>query len=212
MSLSSVREDIAKGAAWMTFFKLTERTLGIISTLILARLLLPEDFGLVAMAMSIVAATEILTAFGFDVVLIQKQGATRAHYDTAWTLQVCFGLAGAICLTLLASPTAWFYHEEQLKSVIYVIAVSFFFRNLENIAVVDFRKKMVFHKEFAYRFSIKIIGFCVTIPLAIYLRSFWALVFGQLTLSLATFVLSYAMNSFRPRLSFTHTREIFDFR
>ncbi len=87
----------------MVFFKLTERSIGLISTIILARLLIPEDFGLIAMAMSIIAILELLGAFGFDVAIIQNQQAERKHYDTAWTYNVLFAIGSTLILALLAS-------------------------------------------------------------------------------------------------------------
>ena len=69
----------------MVLFKLVERGLGLISTLILARLLGPTDFGIVAMALSFIVMAELLTAFGFDVAIIQAKGATDDHYHSAWT-------------------------------------------------------------------------------------------------------------------------------
>jgi lipopolysaccharide exporter len=53
--LSEIREKMARGAAWMVLFKFVERGIGLMSTIVLARLLLPADFGLVAMAMSLIA-------------------------------------------------------------------------------------------------------------------------------------------------------------
>jgi O-antigen/teichoic acid export membrane protein len=82
-----MRKAIATGAAWMVSFRLIDRSLGIISTAILARLLLPADFGLVAMAMSVIALIELATAFGFEVALIQKAEPDR-DYDTAFTLNL----------------------------------------------------------------------------------------------------------------------------
>src|SRR5262245_43542050 len=75
----SVKKQIAKGAIWMLAFKLTERLLGLFSTIILARILLPSDFGIVAMAASLVAVLELLTSFSFDVALIQRHELDRRH-------------------------------------------------------------------------------------------------------------------------------------
>ncbi|MEO7760694.1 MAG: oligosaccharide flippase family protein, partial [Casimicrobiaceae bacterium] len=63
---------LAAGALWMVLAKLAERSLGLVSTLILVRLLAPADFGIVAMAMSLIALLELFSAFGLDTVLIQK--------------------------------------------------------------------------------------------------------------------------------------------
>jgi len=74
-------------------FRLLDESIGLISTLILARLLTRSDFGLVAMAMAVVALLELMGAFGFDSALIQRQDTERKHYDTAWTFNVIFGLS-----------------------------------------------------------------------------------------------------------------------
>jgi lipopolysaccharide exporter len=71
-----VQAKMARGAMWMVLFKLLERSLGLISTLILVRLLSPADFGIIAMATSFIFMAELLASFGFDVALIQKQDAT----------------------------------------------------------------------------------------------------------------------------------------
>ena len=106
----------------MVLFKLIERSLGIVSTVILVRLLIPEDFGLIAMAMSIIAALELMGAFGFDMALIQNQDADRDHYNTAWTFNVIFAASSAILLVAIAIPAANFYHEPRLEVVIYFLA------------------------------------------------------------------------------------------
>ena len=76
---SGLQGQMAKGAIWMVLFKMIERSLGLISTLILVRLLLPADFGIVAMALSFIVMAELLTAVGFDVALIQNKNATIEH-------------------------------------------------------------------------------------------------------------------------------------
>jgi O-antigen/teichoic acid export membrane protein len=76
--LPEIGSRMASGAVWMVLFKFAERGLGFVSTLILARLLMPSDFGLVAMATSLVAMLELLNAFGLDLALIRRPDAGRA--------------------------------------------------------------------------------------------------------------------------------------
>src|SRR5436190_24018131 len=83
--------QVARGVGWMVLFKLSERSVGFISTLILARILSPNDFGLVAMATAVAAGAGLMSAFGFDSALIQRQHVDRSHYDTAWSFNVTFG-------------------------------------------------------------------------------------------------------------------------
>ena len=89
---AEVNASIAKGAIWMVALRFCVKGISIISIMILARLLSPEDFGLMALASSIYIMVELIRAFGFSTALIQKQDAERAHYDTAWTMQIIFAL------------------------------------------------------------------------------------------------------------------------
>src|SRR5688500_19973733 len=113
---------MASGAAWMVLAKLAERSLALVSMLILARVLVPQDFGIVAMAMSFVALLEMLTAFGFDVALIQKQTKERGHWDTVWTFTALVGFAIAALMIAFAGLVADFFDEPRLVEVMWVLA------------------------------------------------------------------------------------------
>lgn len=185
----------------MVVFRLLERSLGLVSTLILARLLMPADFGLVAMAMSVVALLELASAFSLDVPLIQRQSPTRAHYDTAWTLNLLFGAGCASAMALLAFPAAAFYGEDRLGPVMLVLSAGWFLQGFENIGIVNFRRTMNFRRETAFLLSKKLVGFCVTLGLAFGFRTYWALVAGIVAGRAAGVALSYLLEPFRPRLS-----------
>ena len=85
---ANLNRRMAAGALWMVGLRFALRGLGLISTLILARLLVPEDFGLVALATTIATLLEICGQFSFDLALIRDPKAGREHYDTVWTLNV----------------------------------------------------------------------------------------------------------------------------
>ena len=99
---SDIRTKIAKGVGWTVLTRLSIQGIGIISILIMARLLVPEDFGLVALATTFSGALMAMSEFGFDTVLIQNQNATRRHYDTAWTMSVIRNAVLAIALSATA--------------------------------------------------------------------------------------------------------------
>ena len=142
--MSSIRSSMARGAVWMVLFKLLERSLGMISMLILARLLVPADFGLMAMATSLVALLELITAFGVDTALVQRRDATPAHFNSAWTLNVCAGGAIATMMLLMSWPASVFYREPRVTAVICALAFAAAVQGFENIGVVTFRKEMRF--------------------------------------------------------------------
>ncbi len=190
---------------------LLDRSIGIISTLILARLLFPADFGIVAMCMSVIAALQVFTAFGFDVVLIQNQNSTRDHYDTVFTLNLLLGVGTSIAIAAAAGLTATYYSEPRIVLPMMVLAFGVFCRSFENVKVVDFRKDLEFKKEAILRVSQKLSGFVVTIPLAFYLQTYWAMIFGMLFMWIFSVLLSYYMKPYLPRFSLSKLKEIFSF-
>lgn len=190
---------------------LLDRSIGLISTLILARLLIPEDFGIVAMCMSVIAALQVFTAFGFDVVLIQNQDSTREHYDTVFTLNVLLGAGTSLAIVAAANLTANFYSEPRITLPMTILAIGVFCRSFENIKVVDFRKDLEFKKEAVLRIGQKLSGFVVTIPLAFYLQSYWAMIAGMLAMWVFSVLLSYYMKPYMPRISLAKVKEIFSF-
>lgn len=195
----------------MVFARLATRGLGVVSTLVLARVLMPEDFGLIAMATSIVGLTELLRAFGFDTALIQDQNAQREHYDTAWTLNALLGIAAGALVALLAWPTAAYYTESRIALVMLALAAGIAIQGFENVGVVDFRKYLRFDREFVFMLGAKIAAFVATVSAAFWLRNYWALVIGILAGRTWSLGASFWMHSFRPRLSTSAWRELLGF-
>jgi PST family polysaccharide transporter len=206
-----MKSQIASGAGWMVLFRLIDRSLGVISTLVLARLLVPEDFGLVAMAMSLLAIIELATSFNFEVALIQRAEVQRIHYDTAWTLNVLLAMACGAVTALLAYPTALFYGEPRLTSLLLVLAGGWLLSGLENIGIVDFRRNLDFRREFKFLAVRRALSFALTIALAVSLHSYWALVVGSVGGKLLGVGLSFLMHPFRPRPSVKAARELMSF-
>jgi lipopolysaccharide exporter len=207
----SLSQRMTRGAAWMLLMKFVERSLGLVSTLILVRLLSPSDFGIVAMAISVIGMAELLTAFGFDVALIQRQDTVVDHYHSAWTCNLLMGAGISLLLLLSATPVAAFYLQPDLIAVVCVLALGPVLGGFENIGVVAFRKDLDFRKEFLFLTSKKLIAFSITVPLAFWLRSYWALVAGMVASRGAGAALSFVFHPFRPRFSLSHARDLFGF-
>src|SRR5689334_3660435 len=134
----------------MVGFRMLDRGAGVISMLILARLLLPEHFGIVALATSVLAFVELLGALGLDTILIQKRDLTRDHWNTAWTIQLMAATLCACILAVAATPATWFFHEPRLGPIVYMLALAMLIDGLQNIRIVEFRKEMRFDREFLY--------------------------------------------------------------
>ncbi|MFN0301310.1 MAG: lipopolysaccharide biosynthesis protein [Burkholderiales bacterium] len=198
----SINSRVVRGASLMVLLKLVDRGIGLVSTIVLARLLVPADFGLIALAGSLIAMLEVLGAVGLDTALIQRSDARREHFDAAWTFHILFGLTTAVIVAGITWPLAVYYQEPRLAWVMPMIAIAHAIQAFENIGVVAFRKELEFDREFKYRVIRRVVTtFIVTIPLALILESYWALLIGSLAGSCITVALSYALHPFRPRLS-----------
>ena len=209
--MEAVNKGMAKGAFWMILFRFVTRGIGLISTVILARLLMPADFGLVAMAMTIIAAFELMSAFSLDVVLIQNRDAGRSHYDTAWTFSVIAAALQALILFAIAPWVAHFYSDQRLTAVVWLLALGVLVQGFENIGIVAFRKDMEFHKDFKFQVAKKLVSFAVTMALAFWFRNYWALVGGMLVSRVMGVAFSFIIQPYRPRFSLEAKGELFHF-
>jgi lipopolysaccharide exporter len=207
----SVNASIAKGAVWMLALRFCVKGISIVSIMILARLLTPEDFGLMALATSVYALVELFRAFGFSTALIQKQNASRAHYDSAWTMQVIFAILSASLLMVISKMASEYYGDLRLINILYTMAAIIFISGFKNIGVVQFKKEMTFNREFKYQLLIKLSAFSATIPLAWYLQNYWALLVGMFMSNLVSVFLSYTMQNYRPKLCLKEYRSLLGF-
>jgi O-antigen/teichoic acid export membrane protein len=195
----------------MISFRLLDRMVGLVSVLILARVLTPADFGLVAMATAMIAFIEIFGSFGLDLALIQRPGATREHYDSAWTMNVLIGASVGLVLLASAWPLASFYGDPRLVALVAFLALGPLIQGCENIGVVAFRKDLNFDREFRFLLSKRLLSFAITVALAFWLRSYWALAIGMVFGRLVGVAISYALHPFRPRWSLARAGDLLHF-
>lgn len=202
---------IAGGAGYMVMARLAMKGIGVLKTIVLARLLLPEDFGLVAFAMTLVGAVEILSQFSFDMAIIANRTADRRHYDSVWTMSILRGLATALLLggTALVAPELFGF--EGLAAVMLALAAGSVIQGFLNPGSIDFRKHFVFRREFLLLTGPAVASLVVTLACALAWRDYWALVAGILTRNAVELALSYALSPYRPRFGLAVWREIFAF-
>jgi lipopolysaccharide exporter len=199
------------GSFWLISMRWAIRLTGVVSTLILVRLLSPADFGVVALAMVVVGMLEIFSQTGQEGAIVRMQNPTREHYDTAWTLSVLIGLAIGTAIFLAAPFTTYYFHDPRSVAVMRCLALRAVLGGFANIGMVDFKRNLRFDKYFQYNCLAKLCSASVAIVLAIVLRTYWALVGGMLTAAVALNVLSYIMSSYRPRFSLAKLHEIWSF-
>ena len=208
---ASVGRRMADGAVWLIGLRMATRLLGLISLLIVARLLLPEDYALIALATTIAALLEVAGDFGAELMVIREQNADRHDYDTAFTITLIKGVIDAVLLCALAKPIALWFGDVRLENIIYCCAAASLVFSARNIGVVDFRKNLEINKEFAFQITGKLAQFFTAVILAYLWQSYWALMAAILVHRVVMLATSYILSSYRPRLSLRYWRKYFNF-
>lgn len=197
----------AIGATWMVAWRMVTRILGLASTLILARVLVPADFGLLAMATTFAAVIEALSQLGLQDALVRHpEGETLL--DTGFTLQLGRAVATSLVVALAAPAAAWWFQEPRLTPVLLVLAASSLVAGAENIGIVEFRRELRFGRQFALLSGPRLLQVAVTIPLALALQSYWALLVGIVVARLARTAMTYVVHPYRPRLRLAGWRKL----
>lgn len=197
---------VRSGFSWLVSSSLVGELIRFARSVVLARLLLPEDFGLFGMALTIVAALNAVTMLGLDRTIVANKFDSRdelkAHLDTVWSA----GLVRSLVITLLVAASAYpisrFYGQPQLNVIIPVLGLVSLIQGLQNIGLVILRKEISFARIFWYELATNVGGIALTVGLALFWRNVWALVIGLLLTTALGTVLSYAFHSYRPRLAF----------
>lgn len=202
---------IARGSIWAMVSRWSMRLLGLVNTIVLARLLTPADFGVVTIAMIIAGAIEIFGQTGQWLAIIRHPAPTREHYDSAWSVSIVLNLVLGILIWLAAPVAVLYFHESRASVVVHVVAFRTMISGLENVGVVNFQRAFNFRRLSVYNSFPSVVSFVLTLASAVFLRNYWALVIGIMSQQVATIVLSYAMESFRPRIGFSKVREIWSF-
>lgn len=202
---------VGKASMWVALTRGFINVLGLFSMVVMARLLVPADFGLVAAASAIFAVLMAITDMSMAQALIAHRNPNRDHLNTAWTLGLLRGLTLALLLAIAAPFLARFFEEERLTGVLWVFAGSILLTGLANPRPILLQKELVFWQDFVLQVVARLLTLVVSVAIAWYYRSYWALVLGTVAGQFAAVALSYCILPFLPRLSLRHVRELLGF-
>lgn len=205
---SSVRSTLIRGAAWALAMRWSIRGMGLISTVILARILHPEDYGVIAMAFLVVGLLEAFMNVGAPQALVRLGTTTNDYVNSAWTLRGLQGLLIGACLALAAPWAAVFFDEPRLEMVLWVLAMAQAPMGFSNIGMTLAYRDLQFATEFKWLFSNKLVSVCVTLLTAVYVPDYRALLTGIVAGYVMEFALSYWLHPYRPRWAISRVKEL----
>ncbi|MBU1044125.1 MAG: lipopolysaccharide biosynthesis protein [Candidatus Omnitrophica bacterium] len=200
--LPSLARKIVHGGMWIFLWRIIEKLLGLIRLIVVARLLSPNDFGLLGVAALVTAILNIFIESGFNQALIQKKETIQKFLNTAWTVQAIRGVFIFAIIWFIAPFAANFFNEPKSLNIIRFFSFTQVIDGFRNIGLVLFQKEMEFKKQFFCNIFPEIIALIATIWAAYILHNVWALVIGAIVCSVFIFIFSYAMHPYRPRLEF----------
>jgi lipopolysaccharide exporter len=202
---------VRSAASWVAASMLLGQALALGRTVVTARLLMPDDFGLFSMAATVVVAVSSLTTIGLDQSIIahgfDAEERLRTQLDATWTAELLRRLLVTLMLAAIVSASARFYRRADLVATLAIVGFTPLIQGLQNIGLVIPRKQVRFAILFWHELTASIATTLISIALALALRNVWALVAGQLAGALSSTLLSYFFHPYRPRLTFD--REVF---
>ena len=187
--------NLGRRAAIASFYtvaaRIILRCIGLVSTLILVRLLSPADFGLIGLASVVYGILNSLTATGFGMAIIRMEAPRKIHYDTAWTLTMMRGALISAALVLSSHLQARLMGDPRIAGLMHVLAITAMLQSLENIRLVELQRNLQFDKIMIYTVLTKIVGFVIVVPLAFYMRNYWPLLLSPMLMRFITIPYSY---------------------
>lgn len=206
-----MKEKLFIGVFWLGTARVIINILSLISTIILARLLSPEDFGLVAIVMTLLSIIEAVTNLSVSSALVHHKSLTEEHFHTAWSINITRSTLIALLFSCSASLVADYYHDARLVNIVHMVSISIFVSGLINPKMVVLTKKLIFWQEFVISVSQKLMSVLVSLIFAYQLQSYWAIVAGTVTAQAVGVIVTYIIIPFKPKLSFKHLKEIWSF-
>jgi PST family polysaccharide transporter len=172
--------------------------LTLVSTIILARLLAPEDYGVLAMVLAVTAFAGLFRDLGLSAAAVQKRTLSRAEQSNLFWINVGCGAVLTLGLAAAAPLVARFYGRPDVLGVTLVLSFTFVIASLGTQSGAALTRRMQFGRQATAMISGGLVNLLVAVILALQEQGYWALVWGRLSGQLVTSVALLALSSFRP--------------
>jgi O-antigen/teichoic acid export membrane protein len=208
--VTNLADRTALAGIWTIGGKIIARMIDFVALLVLARMLSPDDFGLVAIATSILVIVETVLDLPLVAALLRRQALSEGMINTAFTMNALRGLAIALLLILLAWPTAWIYGDPRLVWLMVVISLAPAMRSVVSPKLVLFMQRFDFRREFALDVIAKGTALIASVTAASLTGSYWALAVGAVVGPTIATIVSYIMAPVRPVWTLCEYRQFTD--
>lgn len=200
--LGVLKKSIVAGT-WMTAGNIIQKLIGVASFFVLARLLKPTDFGLMAIIFIIPKFIESISETGMETAILQKKGDVSKYLNPIWTIEVFKAIGIMILIYIFGPYIAIFFHAEEATLWIRLGGVFIFIKNLSNIGgETSFSRELDFKKISIKNVARDATMTIVSIILALVWPSYIILFFANLASHIVQVGIIYILHPYRPKFSF----------
>lgn len=183
--MSSLRKKAVSGVLWSAILKFGQEGISFVVKLALARVLMPEQFGLIAMISVFIAISGMIAEGGFGFSLVQSKELSNTDIETVFSINLLMGLIMAVVLWLCAPLISLFYGQEELTQIMRVLCFVVLIRQVGSVHSALFSREMDYKQVAIASFPGLILSGVIGVGMAVKGFGVWALV-AQTILS-ATF-------------------------
>lgn len=195
-----LRSKAIQGGSISITSKILSTIIQIGGVVLLARLLSPDDFGLVAMATVITAFFFVFNELGLGDATIQASGITHEQVSTLFWINLAFGFFVMILLVALSPAVAWFFTEPKVLLIMMLSSINFVFFGLYTQHIALLKKNMFFAKVSIIEILSGLLSTVISIVLALIGMKYWAIVLRHILYSLFITIFAWTFCHWRPGL------------
>lgn len=202
----SLKHKVVIGVLWSLLEKFTAQFSGFIVTLVLARLLTPDDYGTVALLTLVINISAVLLSCGFGQALVQKKNADDLDFNSVFYLSIGVSVVLYGTLFVLAPAVARFYSRPELVSLLRVLALTLPLNAIGGVQSAELSRKLLFNLSFRISWTRFVVTAMTGLSLALLKFGPWALVMSTVLGCVANVIASWKFIGWRPSLMFSWQR------
>ncbi len=203
--MTNLKRDSLKGIKWSAVERFSLQGIQFLLGLIMARILMPKDYGIIGMLAIFIAIGQSFVDCGFSNALIRKKDCSEEDCSTVFFFNIVVGVAAYLCMFAIASLVASFFQEPILKDVLRVLAINLF---LNSLAVVQ-RARMTIAIDFKSQAIATLVSALVSGGVGIYLAytgyGVWSLVIQSVLSTFLNVLILWVLSHWKPLFVFSRT-------
>lgn len=204
-------QHLLKGSLYNVFARFFNKIIGFFSTMIIVRIIVPDDFGIFLKAFAVFSIIEIIAYTGFYQAILVIKECKPAHYATCFTLNIILSSFMGGVLYLTSDIWSVFLRQSELAMVFPILSLKIVLSGFVNPRFYDLQKEFRHYEDFLFQIMIKISSIICNLIFVFYFKNFMGLAWGQLFYIICFLILSYIFVPWRPFFSLSKYKDFLQY-